>query len=530
MPAEPANPALNPPRSPSVPASCKAFEPLLNGRSLALKGLGLLAVLCLIARARLQSITIDEAESFLTYVARPDPWQWDAAANNHVLNSLLVRLTTLVFGVSPFTVRLPALLGAVIYIVSAYYLSKLFARRLSFQTIVFVCLVYNPFILDYLVAARGYSLALGFLLCAVAAGACAHVLGASTAAYLRTCVFCSICLALSFAASFSFAIVCALTLLAVGAAAFRPVRRPADGGNTRILPLLAACILPGLGVSLLLSIPTVARWPRGQLVFGANSLGQTIESVVQPSLWRPNPHVLNPWALAGMESLRPFLLPVLGLLCLCAAVLSFRDRRLWPVERSPMWRLTLALHAVTALSLAAHWALHVCFGVLLPRDRTASFLVPLATLCACSWTALPSARRAAAAARASTAAVLALLGLYYLGCLRLTCFREWYWNSDSRTVYSILSHYSHTHRISDIAVSWKCVASLNFYRYMYKDESMKEFHSDPGKYPSGKSVYVLDYPLDSGVVQREGLKIVYSGPLSEIVVAVKPELESSGQS
>ncbi|HEV3198190.1 MAG TPA: hypothetical protein VGZ73_09790 [Bryobacteraceae bacterium] len=39
------------------------------------------------------------------------------------------------------------------------------------QLALFVCLVYNPFVMDYLVSARGYSLALAFLMAAIAIGA-----------------------------------------------------------------------------------------------------------------------------------------------------------------------------------------------------------------------------------------------------------------------------------------------------------------------------------------------------------------------
>src|SRR5674476_1290617 len=72
----------------------------------------LFALLWAVARACVQSITIDEADTYLVWVARHDPSQWEAASNNHVLNSLLMRLFTSVFGVSHLSVRAPALLGA----------------------------------------------------------------------------------------------------------------------------------------------------------------------------------------------------------------------------------------------------------------------------------------------------------------------------------------------------------------------------------------------------------------------------------
>src|SRR6185436_13209179 len=115
-----------------------------------------------------QSITIDEADTFLMYVEPPFPTHWSGSANNQLLNSLLMRLCTSVFGAWHLSVRAPALLGAAIYIWAAYALARAIARQTPLAWPLLVCLVCNPFIMDYLVAARGYSLALGFWMAAIA--------------------------------------------------------------------------------------------------------------------------------------------------------------------------------------------------------------------------------------------------------------------------------------------------------------------------------------------------------------------------
>jgi hypothetical protein len=56
-----------------------------------------------------QSITFDEARSYLEFAAGPWPAHWTPDAGNHVLNTALVRLFTSIFGLSPFTTRIPAL-------------------------------------------------------------------------------------------------------------------------------------------------------------------------------------------------------------------------------------------------------------------------------------------------------------------------------------------------------------------------------------------------------------------------------------
>src|ERR1700730_14711057 len=128
----------------------------------------LFAFLWLAGRACVQSITIDEADTYLTYVAPQFPTQWSPSANNQILNSLLMRLFTSVFGPSNLSLRAPALIGAAIFIIAAYFIVTSLSSELMLQWPLFVCLVYNPFIMDHLVAARGYSLALAFLMAVVA--------------------------------------------------------------------------------------------------------------------------------------------------------------------------------------------------------------------------------------------------------------------------------------------------------------------------------------------------------------------------
>src|SRR5579859_2741046 len=81
----------------------------------------LFAILLAIVRARVQAITVDEASTYLWWVSGPY-YPWSPSSNNHVLNSLLMWVSTHAFGVSSLTVRTPALLGATLYIFICYFL------------------------------------------------------------------------------------------------------------------------------------------------------------------------------------------------------------------------------------------------------------------------------------------------------------------------------------------------------------------------------------------------------------------------
>ena len=116
-------------------------------------------------------------------------------------------------GTSQFTVRLPALLGAALYIGAVYRLCRLLGASLFVQVTLFVCLVFNPFIFDFLVAARGYSLALAFMMWAIVYFAEQYV--QESGWVLMACAVSSACAGLSVDANFSFAFVDLATMTAI---------------------------------------------------------------------------------------------------------------------------------------------------------------------------------------------------------------------------------------------------------------------------------------------------------------------------
>jgi hypothetical protein len=54
------------------------------------------AMLWAVARASVQSITMDEADTYLSFVGRPAPFHWWPFPNNHILNSALMRMFSLI--------------------------------------------------------------------------------------------------------------------------------------------------------------------------------------------------------------------------------------------------------------------------------------------------------------------------------------------------------------------------------------------------------------------------------------------------
>ncbi len=114
-------------------------------------------------RAAVVPVFHDEAYTYFVYVKAPLSVVMSELGNNHILNSLLIKMTVGMFGLNELSLRLPALFGHVLYLVGVYRISRLFLRR--FDLVVgTILLTFNPFVLELFSAARGYALALGFFM------------------------------------------------------------------------------------------------------------------------------------------------------------------------------------------------------------------------------------------------------------------------------------------------------------------------------------------------------------------------------
>lgn len=472
------------------------------------------AVAWAVARACVQSITIDEADTYLLFGSRELNWVWWPDSNNHVLNSALMWLVTHAFGASAFTVRTPALAGAVFYIFICYLLCRMITKQFSLRLPLFICLTFNPFIFDYLVAARGYSLALAFLLAAIAIPLWHSVEGGPS--LRKSCVLASLALALSFSANFSFAFADGVTLLGLIVYA---VRRRDDESAARILEF---CVLPGLLVTLLLCGYPLAHWKAGALWYGAKSLSEMAQSLVKPSLFQLDPGLRGSGLYLLMNFMGPLLLPLLGVLSVCQIVVTRLDGTwLEDARIRKAGRFAAGLVGIAAFSVLLHWLAFHFVGLPLPRARTGIYLVPLLTLAAGIIAAARPRCAVSGWLRRGLTAVFLCLAFYFVMCLRLTYFEEWKWDSDAKDVYAVLAHYNHGYHVNDVGMTWWYVSCLNFYRTISQAESFPEFRA-PAKEPEvHESIYVLHGLFDRAFLDREKLVVVYRGKSTDVVVAVR---------
>ncbi|OGW80516.1 MAG: hypothetical protein A3G33_09550 [Omnitrophica bacterium RIFCSPLOWO2_12_FULL_44_17] len=117
-------------------------------------------------RAYYLPINHDEAVTFLTQIWKPKSvWQIITysipTVNNHILNTLFMKLLYSWFGASEFGFRISALFGHLLYLIGIYLILRLFMKGPRFLIGLLLC-VSHPFLLNHFSIAKGYPLALGW--------------------------------------------------------------------------------------------------------------------------------------------------------------------------------------------------------------------------------------------------------------------------------------------------------------------------------------------------------------------------------
>lgn len=129
--------------------------------------LGLFFFSLSVYKASHMAFTHDESFTYLSYVKKNligiISMEEPVSANNHILNSLGMKVVDKLMSPTPFNLRLPNLFGHLLFI----FFSALFVADFKnnfFKVIAFIVLNANIYQIDLFSLARGYGLSLGFLM------------------------------------------------------------------------------------------------------------------------------------------------------------------------------------------------------------------------------------------------------------------------------------------------------------------------------------------------------------------------------
>ena len=397
----------------------------------------LLAVV--VHRAATQSITCDEALTDQWFVSTPwrELTRW-FDANNHVLFTLLSKVSTQVLGTSEITLRLPSVLAALAYFAAVFVLSReVCGDGLAFVAAV-AALSLNPFVLDYLCAARGYGLALACLMWGLALMAWALGGRHRRAGRARVLAAASIALGLSVTASLAFAFV----IIGLGLAALGLLL--ADGRRGHIprgeLPTaVLALTLPGPSVATLILVPFLVHAPRNTFYAGHDSWREAARDVAAAWLFHDRSEGLGAMeafafrgALVGGAFVAAILASALTASSLMRAV---RGPRPGPDRPGNGEALLVLVVGSLVVALALHAAGHRFLGLLYPHARGALWVIPLTTLALVLGVSRAPAGGLTGAARWIGAALISGLVFAYLYQFQTSVFRDYSYDAGSRAIF-----------------------------------------------------------------------------------------------
>ncbi len=135
---------------------------------LSILGISLFFIIFEVLRAVRVPFTIDEASTYLNYLSSNVMAVFDLnSANNHFLNTLLAKIAWTLGGSSEFILRIPNLLGYLIYLLFSFRILDRFVKNKVIVICGFLLLNLNPYVLDFFSLCRGYGLSLGFLMAAL---------------------------------------------------------------------------------------------------------------------------------------------------------------------------------------------------------------------------------------------------------------------------------------------------------------------------------------------------------------------------
>jgi hypothetical protein len=269
---------------------------------------------------------------------------------------------------------------------------------------------------------------------------------------------------------------------------------------------------------------TLAHWKKDDLFLfeGAKSLGEMARSLVDASLYQPDPELGGSlFRILGL--LKPLLLPALGILCAFQLVATSLDGSSQDARARWLRRLAGALAGIVALSVLLHYLAFRFDKIPLPMGRAGIFLLPLCTLFAGLVAAVPARSFIAQWLRRGIVATLFCLATYFMFCLRWSYFKEYEYGADVKGVYSVLMQLKDKYGVADVAAQGSFLSPLNFYRVASKRYDFPPFVSVVDDLPVSKPINVLEVTYNHAFMEREGLVVIYQGESTGVVIAVKPD-------
>jgi hypothetical protein len=445
-------------------------------------------------RAITQSLTSDEAFSYNNFIT--GPWgrlyaRYDA--NNHVLYSILAKLSIIVFGTSEFTLRLPSVIAGFFFVLGVYWVLAATTASRAVHWTALLALGLHPLLLDFSAAGRGYGLSLTLLTWAIYF-------------FLRQRDLLS-------GALLGLGISANLTILfpAVGLVLCPFALRRGDS-EKRIQSCLAIAFT-ATGVFGVICYAVLSKASTSNFYVGIGKLSSAIFNLIVTSV-RGSERVGLLRAYNAMRLTELVILPLLTIFSLVASAKIFL--------RSPDRRPALAPMAILVTAVVELVASHHLAGLPYPVDRLGLYLILLLGL---AWAISVSATENLLL-RLSNGFLAGLLVIQFATQLQTRYFQVWIYDLPAKDVARRLLDETRDKPPNSVKVSvtWWEQPALEFYRGYYRISSLQPIQRYEVTPLEGFDYYVI-HVTDDKSVRREGLqrlRPLLQEPVSGVLLAKEP--------
>jgi hypothetical protein len=478
-------------------------------------------------RAITQSIVHDEALTYQLYLAGPAARIFDFFdANHHFLNTLLMKLSVSLFGVSEWSMRLPALAGAALYFAAVYRICTREFQNVWASLGGAAVLTLNPLVLDFMVAARGYALGLALWMWAFAV-LLDHL--RQPAVQNRANLWIGgAALGLSIAANLIFAVPAVVLagiawMLRLRAPREQKAEIPATPDRKKktkkpAKPLVPEVrfwrdfVVPATGVAILFFLfAPLDKANTGNFYVGAGSIVESLRNLATVSIAHGGPWRNTSANLFARDAIAFCLGP---LVVAAAAIVGL-------MRRNVLLLLTSGTIVGSALILLI---LHLVLQFPFPLDRTGIYFLALIPLALAGLAEAASGANAPAGSAAVfpyglACVLMASLVVEYAAQFNTREFLVWEYDADTRTIAGRIAQLAANQPPGSVRVggSWQFEPSLNFYRE--KDRLSWMQPVDRNSITPGFDYYVIRSE-ERGAMKSLGLKPVYEGAVSGSILAV----------
>jgi hypothetical protein len=398
---------------------------------------------------------------------------------------------------------LSSLVGCLLYFTGVYRLSRLlFGDRWSGLLAVAV-LTTPPLVFDFMVASRGYGMALAFLVWAIYCSVSYWTRGRESRWLFRA----GVCAGLSIAANLTMLV----PVVALGIALLVLAIR--YGGWWRVIDGYAG---PAIVTAFAFVVLPLLRATRDNFYYGTQTIRESLETIVAG--WLVNAPERWPWTwLYGSLELIVYVAVPALFFSLCAIVVltaarTFRDMPM-PYRSLPL----LLIGGTLALSVLIVVALHHAAGVKYPFGRTGLYFIPLFLL-----TLLLAAKSARiGAARKGLYALAGVLLVIQIIQSDVRYFQEWRYDAATAKLVRRMSEDRQARggpESTHLVISELLRPTISYYFKRRRIDWVREITDvDPTGANSGD--YFILSSEHANLVERLGLESIFSDRISGAVLA-----------